>query len=113
MAPKDYELIRLNGSHECGDGRIEKVKRGFAVVLPEDPERLSPWHAQSLVDRARIEAVDAALSAPHAFAMESVLILEDLPVWRRNPDVHVRVPGRYSTTALHVHQLRADAFLSP
>lgn len=100
MAPKDYELIRLNGSHECGDGRIEKVKRGFAVVLPEDPERLSPWHAQNLVDRARIEAVDAALSAPHAFAMESVLILEDLPMWRRNPDVHVRVPGRYSTTAL-------------
>lgn len=100
MALKDYELIRLNGSREWKERGIERVKRGFAVALPEDPECISPWHAQTLVDRARIEAVDAALGSAHAFAMESVLVLEGLPMWGRNPDVHLRVPSRYSTTSL-------------
>lgn len=100
MPQNSYEVIRLTGSRECQEHGIERLRRGFAFTFPTDPQLLSPWEAQNLIDKARITAINEALKGPHVFALESVLVLDDLPMWRRNPDVHVRVPSRYTTTVL-------------
>ena len=100
MSIPHCDIIRLTGSHEDRDPRFARLRRGFALAVPDGAESLQTWEAQNLVDRARIHALHDALGVEPVFAMESVLVLEGIPQWRRNPDVHLRVPTRYATSAL-------------